>query len=584
MRFSMRGLIAAELAVAMAGCSSTVDGPTAAGDTPPSLAMDPLGVAEDPAGVNDVAQAPVSTDPVPVAVPATDPGRVTLHRLNRAEYNNTVRDLLGTQLTPADTFPIDDRGSGLDNLADVLSLSPLHLSTYNRAAQTLVAEALANPAQRAELVPCDLVTAGDACLRSVLEAIVPRAWRRPTTPAEIDALVAVAQTALGQGDSHEVGLTLALRSMLLSPHFIFRVEIDPDPVSLEPHPLNGYEAASRLSYFLWSSMPDDELFSRAESGRLLDPAELSAQVTRMLQSPKASALVDNFAGQWLALRAADAVAPTPTVYPSFDAELRDAMRAESELLFREIVFNGLPVNQLLTANFTFVNDRLAAHYGLPLPGTTELTRVSLADHPERIGFLSHASFLTINSRPQRTSPVLRGRWVLDELLCSKVPDPPPDVNLASIDEGVGQGLPQREVLAQHRADPRCSACHSLMDPIGLGLENFDGIGAYRTTDDGAPIDSAGQLPTGEPFTGSAELATLIAGRPEFARCVTQKLYSYALGRNPERVDGHLDRDTLAHLESRLMESGYSFGELVSELVLSPTFLNRRGEAAEGVSP
>jgi Protein of unknown function (DUF1592)/Protein of unknown function (DUF1588)/Protein of unknown function (DUF1585) len=397
-------------------------------------------------------------------------------------------------------------------------------------------------------------------------------------------LMAVAQTALQQGDDREVGLSLALRAVLLSPHFIFRVEIDPDPASLEPHPLNGYEAASRLSYFLWSSMPDDELFNRAEEGRLLDPAELSAQVTRMLQSPKASALVDNFAGQWLALRAADAVAPTPSIYPTFDAQLRAAMRAESELLFREIVFNGLPVNQLLTADFTFVNNRLAAHYGLPLPGTTELTRVSLADHPERIGFLSHASFLTINSRPQRTSPVLRGRWVLDELLCAKVPDPPPDVNLASIDEGVGQGLPQREVLAQHRADPRCSACHSLMDPIGLGLENFDGIGAYRTTDEGAPIDAAGQLPTGEPFTGSAELATLIAGRPEFARCVTQKLYSYALGRNPERVDGHLDRDTLAHLESRLMDSGYSFQELVSELVLSPTFLNRRGEAAEGVSP
>ncbi len=578
MRFSMRALVAAELAVALAGCSSSTGSPTAG---------DPLGVAEDPGGGNGAAQTRGGIDPGGpgvVDIPGTDPGRVTLHRLNRAEYNNTVRDLLGTQLTPADTFPIDDRGSGLDNLADVLSLSPFHLSTYNRAAQTLVVEALTNPTQRAQLVPCDLATAGDACLRSVLEAIVPRAWRRPATPEEIDGLMAVAQTALGQGDDHDVGLSLALRATLLSPHFIFRVEIDPDPASLEPHPLNGYEVASRLSYFLWSSMPDDELFSRAEADGLLDPAELSAQVTRMLQSPKASALVDNFAGQWLALRAADAVAPTPSVYPAFDAPLRAAMRAESELLFREVVFNGLPVNQLLTADFTFVNDRLAAHYGLPLPGTTELTRVSLADHPERVGFLSHASFLTIQSRPQRTSPVLRGRWVLDELLCSPIPDPPPDVNLASIDEGVGQGLSQREVLAQHREDPRCGACHNLMDPIGLGLENFDGIGAYRTTDEGVPIEAAGQLPTGEEFRGSAELATLIAGRPEFAKCVTRRLYSYALGRNPELIDDdHLDRGMLAHLESRLMESGYSFSELVSELVLSPTFLNRRGEA-EGVSP
>ena len=512
---------------------------------------------------------------------ASDPGRVTLHRLNRAEYDNTVRDLLGTSTNPAQDFPIDDRGSGFDNMADVLTVSPLHVSVYLTAAKALVTEALTNATQRAKLVTCDLTAQGEMCARQVLSGFAYRAWRRPVTDQELQRMMAVVGVAITNGDGYEQGLTLALRSVLLSPHFLFRVELDPDPASLTPHALNPYELASRLSYFLWSSTPDDTLLQNAQSGALSDPATLQAQATRLLQDPRSRALVDNFAGQWLHLRAVDTLLPDPTTFPGVDAALLTAMRTEGERLFQDIAFQGTPLLQLLTANYSYVNDRLATHYGLAPVGSTELVRVDLTGSTQRGGLLAQAGFLSLTSYPERTSPVIRGKWVMDELLCASVPPPPADVDLAGVAMAEEEGLTQRQALEKHRADPKCYACHQLMDPIGLGLENYDAIGRYRTTDAGLAIDASGQLPSGQTFAGAKDLAARIAENPEFARCAARKLYTYALGRPPVDAMQHLDGPTLESLNQALTESNYAFNALISRIVASPTFTQRRGEPAGG---
>jgi hypothetical protein len=237
----------------------------------------------------------------------------------------------------------------------------------------------------------------------------------------------------------------------------------------------------------------------------------------------------------------------------------------------------------LTGNYTYLNDRLAAHYGLPAVGKTELTRVDLTGNPQRGGLLTQGGFLTLTSHVNRTSPVVRGKWVLDNLLCAAIPPPPPDVNLASVAMAKEQGLTQRQALEQHRADPMCNSCHQLMDPIGLGLENYDAIGTYRDMDGGKPIDPTGVLPTGETFAGAKALAALVAAKPEFARCAASKLYSYALGRPPVETAGHLDGSTLDGLVAALTQSNFSFSELTSRIVTSPTFTSRRGEPA-GAKP
>jgi hypothetical protein len=506
---------------------------------------------------------------------------VTLHRLNRAEYNNTVHDLLGTSSQPADDFPIDDRGNGFDNMADVLTLSPLHLSVYHAAAKALVAEALSNATQRAALVSCDLAAQGDTCTRQVLKDFAYRAWRRPVADAELDRLLTVATLAKTNGDTAEVGLGLALRAVLLSPHFIFRVELDQDPGSLTPHPLNAYELASRLSYFLWSSTPDAALLASAESGALTGAAVLKEQAARLLADARARSIIDNFAGQWLHLRAVDTLEPDKALFPTVDAPLLVAMKSETEALFRDIAFQGTPLVQLLTANYSYLNDRLAAHYGLPAVGSTQLTKVDLSGSAQRGGLLTQGGFLTLTSHVNRTSPVVRGKWVMDELLCATVPPPPPDVNLAAVSMAKEQGLTQRQALELHRQDPTCNGCHQLMDPIGLGLENYDAVGVYRDMDAGHPIDASGQLPSGEMFAGAKELAARIAAKPEFARCVAKKLYSYALGRPPVETAGHLDVPTIDSMADSLTKNDYSFAELTNQIISSPTFTSRRGELPGG---
>jgi hypothetical protein len=328
-----------------------------------------------------------------------------------------------------------------------------------------------------------------------------------------------------------------------------------------------------MSYFLWSTMPDDPLARLADEGRLRDEAVLRTQVQRMLADPKADALIDNFAAQWLYLRTLTDVQPDYAAFPAWTEELRQAMRTETQLTLRELFRGAGTLDQLLLGEFTFVNARLAQFYGLPAQGGT-FARVSLAGTPRR-GVLTQGSLLTVTSYPTRTSPVKRGKWVLEQLLCSAPPPPPPGVEGLTDSPGARGSIRQR--LEEHRKNPVCASCHSLMDPIGFGLENFSGIGAYRTMDNGAPVDASGKLPDGRTFAGARELAGLLATDPRFPRCTAEKLYTYALGRGPEE----LDQERLQALGNALVKSGYKAQDLITSIVLSETFRFRRGEPVQG---
>ncbi|HTA19906.1 MAG TPA: DUF1592 domain-containing protein [Polyangia bacterium] len=517
-----------------------------------------------------------------VVARGTDPGRVTIHRLNRTEYNNTVHDLLGTATRPADQFPPDDLGLGFDNVADVLTISPVHMQLYQSAAEALVNEALATTGtERGKLLTCDVEAMGDPCVRSILRTFGRSAWRRPVTDAEIGTLMTVVGVARTNGDKWEQGLNLALQAMLVSPNFIYRVELDPNPTSLTPHPLTNYELATRLSYFLWSSMPDAALAAAADAGTLTDKAQLAAQVTRMLKDPKASALVDNFAGQWLYTRLVDDAAPDPTMFPTFDQPLRDAMKQETTLMFQDIIFGGVAADQLLLANYTYANDRLAQHYGLPAITGSAMQKVTLPASSHRGGFLTQASFLTVNSHPTSNSPVLRGKWILEQLMCQTIA-PPPNAAMAQLAPPAANAPAQtlRDRLTVHHMNP-CAVCHVVMDPLGFGLENFDPIGQYRTMDGTLPVDSSGTLPDGRSFNGAIELEGIVAKDPGFASCIAQKLYTYALGRAPQTTPNHMDPAILQTDSDAFRAAGYPMAKLVTDIVTGDTFTQRRGEAATG---
>lgn len=562
-RKAASSFVALTIGAALASCSGIVSEPGKPPVEPGGMGPGPGGMGPGPGG---------STTP-PAA--GTDPGSVTMHRLNKVEYNNTVADLIGTTLRPADSFQADGRGAGYDNIASALSLSPDQVALYHAAAEALSDAALG--AGRAKLVTCDLAM-GDACVRTILKNFAKRAWRRPVADADLDRLMAVAATAKAHMDTTEAGLKLAVQAVLVSPNFVFRVELDPNPTSLTPHPLTSHELASRLSYFLWSTMPDDELFAAADAGNLHDKAVLTAQISRMLKHPKAAALVDNFAGQWLLTRQITETQVDATAFPKFDAALRTAMFGETQALFKEIALGGSSTADLLTAKYTFLNDRLANHYGLPAVGGTEMKKVMLTS-TNRGGLLAAGSFLTVTSHPTRTSPVNRGKAVLSQLLCTEVPDPPPDVN-AMIETSMN-GATLREQLESHRANPKCATCHNMMDPLGFGLENYDAVGAYRETDNGKMVDSSGTYLDGQKFSGVAELAKLVSADRRFSDCITTQLYIYALGRETATAAGHMDPRTLFDISAGFSSTGYKFETLVQRLVQADTFLKRRGEPATG---
>lgn len=494
-------------------------------------------------------------------------GADIMHRLNQTEYRNTTRDLLGTQLDPAANFPADDVSFGFDNISQVLSVSPLLFELYEQAAQELAAEVL-NTGIRDSIVFCDPSLA--SCRSDVFRELASRAWRRPASEEEVTRLQNLFDVALNEGEGVEEGLELAMRGILLSPHFIYRPELDDDPLSVQPRLLNDYELASRLSYFLWSSMPDQTLFEAAADGSLRDVTELGAQVDRMLSDPKAQALVDNFAGQWLRIRSLEDHVPDYASFPEWDGALRDAMGQEAKLFFSEFLRGNVSMDELLLTDFTFLNDRLAEHYGLPFDLGSQLERVDLDANDPRFGLLTLGSLLTVTSTPIRTSPVKRGVWILEQLLCSEPPPPPPGVEgLPAGDMSSGS---LRDRLELHRADPTCASCHNLMDPLGLGLENYDAIGSFRTEDDGFPVDASGQLIDGQGFTNAREMAALIQEDQRFEHCIVEKLFTYALGRPVASTE----QPFIEAIAEEFAQSGSELPELIKLIVTSEPFRTRRG--------
>ncbi|HEV3438507.1 MAG TPA: DUF1592 domain-containing protein [Gemmata sp.] len=714
-----------------------------------------------------------------------DPGRVTIRRLNRAEYNNTIRDLCGVDINPAEEFPADDVGYGFDNIGDVLSFQPILLEKYLAAAERILGTALKieevpkssrqtfgaqnintiprsaksadpvrivfksegqgflekfnfpvegdytvrfrgwgskvgdefpkvvirvdgkdiktftvetesgnsagfkltdqvlaalkndkvpesvlvklNPLKNKEFSRDDFekeinkllnadetkqfqrlilnhagksrtfeatahFTAGEKQVRvaftnafedkqekksrefglerieiegpsnpvpppesasvkllliarpssamdartaaeKILTKFACRAYRRPIKTDEIARLMKLFDVATKQGEPFENAIRLPMKAVLVSPHFLYRIEDDPKNPN-EVRTLNDFEFATRLSYFLWSSMPDDELYKRAEVGDLRQPGVLEAQVKRMLKDPKSRSLSENFAGQWLQLRNLMTIAPDKGYYPGWDEKLRDAMAREAEAFFEYIVKNDRSILEFLDADYTFVNRRLAEHYGIPNVSGGEFRQVKLPDG-RRGGVVTMASTLTVTSNPTRTSPVKRGKWILENILGTPPPPPAPDVpELPPTGQLKGT---LRQQMEQHRANPSCATCHSRLDPLGFGLENFDGIGGWRTQDNKQAIDSSGVLPGGEKFNGPAELRKVLLGKADlFRHCLGEKLLTFALGRGLE----YYDKCALDEIVFAAKAEKDTFSSLVLAIVKSDPFQKRKGKRSE----
>ena len=652
-----------------------------------------------------------------------DAGRVTVRRLNRAEYNNTVRDLCGVAFKPADDFPTDDVGYGFDNIGDVLSLQPIMIEKYLAAADKILEAAVVSMepvkqerqtfrAQQLQAVPrgsknrdkpprITLTAEGSAFIdkynfqatgeyavrvkawgtkvggaaaklviridgkdqkefdvdaptdkprtfevkvkvaagerrvaagfanpfenkdekddakkfrtlgvvsievegpigksekplpvatkgvvaypptgpadaresaEKSLAEFARRAYRRPVKPAEVQRLMKLYDLATSKGEPFHQAIKLPLKAVMVSPHFLFRIEDDPKPGETV-RTLNEYELATRLSYFLWSTMPDEELFRLAAKGELRKPGVLKAQIARMLQHEKAVALTENFAGQWLMLRSVKTSAPDPKTYPTWDEPLREAMVRETEMFFEHVVREDRPVTDFLDANYTFVNERLAKHYGIKGVDSSKFRKVELPDN-RRGGVLTMASVLTVTSNPTRTSPVKRGKWVLDNLLGQPPPPPAPDVPQLEATPLTGT---LRQQMEQHRANPACANCHAKLDPLGFGLENFDGIGLWRTEDRKEKIDSSGVLPGGAKFDGPGELRKILLGKADlFRRCLAEKMLTYALGRGLE----YYDKCALDALVAKLKAGGDTVSALALAIVESDPFQKRQAKRSD----
>ncbi len=474
-------------------------------------------------------------------------------------------------------------GRGASDPAAVLPNSPAGKPTFGVAAiqvegpfELSIDRMAENYGRILVATPSPTVTREQAA-EKVISNFVTRAFRRPGRPEEVAALLGFWRNADADGRPFQDSISLALQAVLVSPSFLFRVEQEPQPGEKDNiHTLTEYELASRLSYFIWSTMPDDELFALAAAGQLR--ARLPAQVARMIQDPRSSALVENFAGQWLQLRQMENVNPDPARFPSFDEPLREAMTKETQLFFGEIMRANLSVLDFLDADFTYVNERLARHYGMEGVTGEEFRRVSVPkDARGGGGILTQASILTLTSYNNRTSPVLRGKWVLENLLDNAPPPPPPNIPALVQDEKAPLTGTMRELMEQHRTNPTCAACHSRMDPIGFGLENFDGIGSWRTIDSkNSLIDASGKLPDGKTFDGPAGLKeVLLSQKDRFVRTTVAKLLTFALGRGLERSDNPV----VDEITAAVRKEDYKFSALVNQVVQSAPFQKRRGRLA-----
>ncbi len=508
-------------------------------------------------------------------------GYVMSRRLNPDEYLNTLRDLFGMAIPVRDLLPTDGGGGeGFDTTGSALFLSPIHIERYLQAAEKALALVLPDhgrglaPEVRAARRRLLVARPGSgleprAAARRVIGDFAHRAFRRPVDDEEVDRLLGLFDRGWNRGDGYMASLRLALEAVLISPHFLFLAE--PEPPGGGVQPLGAVPLASKLSYFLWSSMPDERLLGLAESGQLLNTNVYQAEIHRMLADDRARALGERFALQWLDLdRLGGEVRPDPARFPQFDAELAACMRREVVDYFNHIVQDDRPLLELIDSDYTIIGQRLAHLYGID--GVTgDTPRLVTLHDPNRGGILGMAAVHAVTSYPTRTSPVLRGRWVLEALLGDKIPPPPPGVPPLADNKAGTNAVTIRQQLEAHRSNPECASCHDKMDPLGFGLENFDVLGRWRGTDHGAPIDSRGTLPSGELFEGPAGLkAVLMERKDKFLRHLAAKMAGFAFGRELNKFD----RCLLDRAVEALDANGCRASVLVESIAMSYPFRHR----------
>jgi mono/diheme cytochrome c family protein len=529
-----------------------------------------------------------------------DPGPFVVRRLNNREYANTVRDLLYLPATFDVTgdFPADERGDGFDNNAGTLTISPLLIERYLAAAEKATVAALGLDPRTA---PPRVIEPGasptfntrnklnepsaqfredfadrQAKIRLNLEVLAPRAYRRPVSKQEIDELMKFAALSFAHaGESFDQATGLAARAALMSPEFLFRVERDPNPDGTgKVFEITEYQLASRLSYFLWSTMPDEELFKAAKAGTLR--ANLESHIARMLKDPKAMSLTKDFMGQWLEIRGLHEVT-------NADPALLASMQEETERFFDDIVRNNRSIMDFLDADYTFVDERLAKLYGIAGVTGSEFQKVHV-DKSRRGGIFTHASFLTLTSKPlgqsRRTSPVMRGKWILENIFNQTIPPPPPNVPSLEFDPNKELKGTVRQIFEQHRVDPTCAGCHARMDPYGFALENYDGLGAWRDQDNRVDVDASGEI-DGNTFRTAVEFRAMLAGRrDDFRRGFIKKMMSYALGRGMRGFD----RPSLVAVGAQVQKDGDTVLSVVVNIAKSYPFQHARGLKGEKAAP
>lgn len=507
-------------------------------------------------------------------VDGVTPGAPVLKRLNRNEYSATIRDLLNVHINAGRALPADGAGGeGFDNAAETLFISPIHAEKYLEAAKNALEYGMGDPRARSRFIvdPSDKLTP-DQAARKTLDAFLPRAYRRTIAVGETDRPMRLFAAARQRGESYDNAILLALQSVLISPQFLFRIE-RPAP-SHDMRPIDSHAMASRLSYWLWGSMPDDELLNLAAMDKLRDPAVLDAQIVRLLKSEKSREFAESFVEQWLGTRELGRdIKPDKTLFPAYyDEEIQGAMRYEPVLFFQDVLAENLSLLTLIDSDYSYLTNKLARHYGITYPKGTQVDqqprRLKLPDGAHRGGVLGMAAVLATTSMPTRTSPVLRGKWVLDALLGTPPPPPPPNVPELKDEHGAASPKTMRERLSKHRENPLCASCHSKIDPLGFALENYDVLGRWRTEDAGQPLDTTGELPDGTKFESVDGLKQVLLSRKRFfIRNLTAKMMGYALGRGLTLEDQCAVADIVAKLE----KDNFPAQMLIKEIVLSAPF-------------
>ncbi len=555
-RLVVAGVGALCLSAVMA-CTGIVTGPDGSSNGDPN--------SNTPGGANGPGGTTLDTKGV-------DPGSSLIHRLNTPEYNNTVQDVLGTTLAPADGLWAAEETANFNNIAAVEGVDDKQYQRYYDAAGTLAADVFANAALKSKIMTCG--TADDnACVQGIINAIGLKVFRRPLGADEVTTYQKVYTAARAQTLTHEASIQQVLTALLASAEFVYRAEFDPTPSSTTPHALTAYELASRVSYFLWQSAPDDALLKAAADNSLTKTDVLGSSVDRLTADAKYERFTQSFIGQWLGIKKIAAHGVTASVFPDWTPALGSAMGQEVYSFFDEFAKGNLPWTDFVKADVNYVNADLAKLYGMPAPasGTQRVTNTT----DNRFGFLGMGAFLALSSYEYRTAPTLRGRWILLNLLCTPPKDPPPNVPKLDADPTSADASDQnvRARLEEHRKNPICASCHANLDPYGLALENFDAIGKYRATyPNGQAIDASTTTLDGASFTGLTGLADYVSKKPDLLQCVEQQLFTYSLG----RVITDTDTPYLNLVRQNWTKSTPSLPSLIKGLVTADTFRKRHG--------